>query len=181
MFKLGPHCTGTFPTGHVQLGPHCTVTPPGNGPTRSVQGPPTPRQTSLKYIIKHVRLAGGRLASYWNIFLLQIVSVLVEYKKKRLFKYKSINLPILLMHVYLTCFRGDIIILRSSSNPRAFICKRVTGLFGDRVENPPPHNPRTHVSVIPYLHRQTRTRIPIWVRISVPKMGTGAIGDLSPD
>ena len=31
--------------------------------------------------------------------------------------------------------RGDIIIARSPSNPHTFICKRVTGLGGDRVRS----------------------------------------------
>ena len=141
--------------------------PPGRSPRADT--PPSPADG----------YCSGRYASYWNTFLLQIVSVLVEYKKKRLFKYKPINLPRLLMHVYLTCFRGDIIILRSPSNPKVFICKRVTGLFGDRVENAPLHNPRTHVSVMPYLHCQTRTRIPIWIQISVTKMGTVPSGNQS--
>ena len=34
----------------------------------------------------------------------------------------------------------------------------------------------TNVTVMAYLHCRTRTRIPIWVRISIAKMGTVKIG-----
>ena len=37
------------------------------------------------------------------------------------------------------------------------------------------------VRFMAYLHCRIRTRIPIWVRILVPKMGTILTGDLSPD
>lgn len=39
---------------------------------------------------------------------------------------------------YRNCFRGDVVISRSPSNPRQHICKRVIGLEGDIIRDPPP-------------------------------------------
>ncbi|KAK2161118.1 hypothetical protein LSH36_121g10004 [Paralvinella palmiformis] len=46
--------------------------------------------------------------------------------------------------------QGDIVIARSPTNPQQFICKRVTKLEGDIIDNPPPgyhrhYVPRGHV------------------------------------
>ena len=43
-------------------------------------------------------------------------------------------------------FRGDIVVARSPHNPTQHICKRVLGLEGDWIDNPPPHYSHRYVS-----------------------------------
>ena len=61
------------------LGPHCIGTPwppPRHGPSLYRNSPP-PSTTGahIWWLLKHVRLASGRCASYWNTFLLPETTV----------------------------------------------------------------------------------------------------------
>ena len=79
---MGPHCTGTpWPHTPDDMGPHCTGTPPKPQPTPDmfnldliVKGPTPalPWTCPNLFIMKYLRLASGRCASYWNVFLLMI-------------------------------------------------------------------------------------------------------------
>ena len=65
---MGPHCTGNR---HVDMGPHCTGTPfhTHKRDLFKLAHLKTPSPSPDIWLLKHVQLTTGLLASYWNAFL----------------------------------------------------------------------------------------------------------------